>query len=49
LNLIRLLRESFAPDVAEDLTKRLVRAIACEDQEKFMRRVRAIREQKGRR
>jgi hypothetical protein len=48
LNLIRLIRESFEPPVADDLTKRLIRAIAYEDQEKFVRRVRAIREQKGR-
>lgn len=46
LNLIRLIRESFAPDVANDLSKRLVRAIANEDQAKFTRRLRQLREQR---
>jgi hypothetical protein len=44
LNLIRLIRESFDEDVAGDLTRRLIRAIASEDSEKFSRRLRAIRE-----
>jgi hypothetical protein len=44
LNLVRLIRESFDEATATDLTKRLVRAIACEDQTKFSRRLRAIRE-----
>ena len=48
LNLVRLIRESFEPDVANDLTKRLVRAIATEDQAKFSRRLRALREEKTR-
>ena len=44
LNLIRLIRESFDEEVANDLSKRLVRAIANEDQEKFIRRCRQLRE-----
>lgn len=48
LNLIRLIRESFNEDQAEDLTKRLVRAIATGDQSKFSRRLRMIRENKNR-
>ena len=44
LNLIRLIRESFDEEVAADLSKRLVRAIASEDQEKFTRRCRQLRE-----
>ena len=44
LNLVRLIRESFDEATANDLTKRLIRAIACEDQTKFSRRLRAIRE-----
>ncbi len=48
LNLIRLIRESFEPEIAADLTKRLVRAIAQEDQRKFTRRLRALREAKAR-
>lgn len=46
LNLIRLIRESFDEDTATDLSKRLVRAIINEDQEKFCRRLRAIRQTK---
>jgi hypothetical protein len=48
LNLIRLIRESFEPEIAADLTKRLLRAIAQEDQRKFTRRLRALREAKAR-
>ena len=44
LNLIRLIRESFDEETANDLSKRLVRAIANEDQEKFTRRCRQLRE-----
>jgi hypothetical protein len=46
LNLIRLIRESFDEATAKDLSKRLVRAIVNEDQEKFCRRLRAIRHAK---
>jgi hypothetical protein len=46
LNLIRLIRESFDEDVAGDLSRRLIRAIASEDPEKFSRRLRSIRETK---
>jgi hypothetical protein len=46
LNLIRLIQESFAEDVAGDLTRRLLRAIASEDPEKFSRRLRTLREKK---
>lgn len=48
LNLMRLIRESFDEDIAADLSKRLVRAIATEDQAKFCRRLRAMRESKNR-
>lgn len=44
LHLMRLIRESFDEDIAEDLSKRLVRAIAHEDQDKFTRRLRQLRE-----
>jgi hypothetical protein len=44
LNLVRLIRESFSDEVATDLSKRLVRAIASEDPEKFSRRLRQLRE-----
>lgn len=46
LNLIRLIRESFDEEIAGDLTRRLVRAIASEDEEKFSRRLRTLREAK---
>jgi hypothetical protein len=48
LNLIRLIRESFSEDQADDLAKRLVRAIQTGDQSKFSRRLRMIRENKNR-
>jgi hypothetical protein len=49
INLIRLIRESYDEEIASDLSKRLVRAIASEDQEKFTRRLRQLREsRKGR-
>jgi hypothetical protein len=48
LHLLRLIRESFDADIANDLSKRLVRAIATEDQTKFSRRLQAIREAKNR-
>ena len=44
LHLVRLIRESFDEDIANDLSKRLIRAIASEDQEKFTRRLRQLRE-----
>jgi hypothetical protein len=48
-NLIRLIRESFDDDVANNLIKCLVRAIACEEQGKFTRRLKALREAKAKR
>ncbi len=44
LNLIRLIRESFDEDTANDLSKRLIRSITSEDQEKFTRRLKQLRE-----
>ena len=44
LNLIRLINESFDEETASDLSKRLIRAIANEDQEKFTRKLRQLRE-----
>jgi len=46
LNLIRLIHESFDDDTASDLSRRLVRAIASADSEKFSRRLRTLRESK---
>lgn len=49
MNLIRLLRETYDAEIAEDLSKRLVRSIASGDEEKFRRRVRSIREARQKR
>lgn len=46
-NLIKLVEESFDPDTAEDLTKRLLSAIKNDDTEKFCRKIRQIREPKN--
>jgi hypothetical protein len=46
LHLIKLIRESFDENTAGDLSRRLVRAIASEDPEKFSRRLRTLRETK---
>lgn len=47
LHLVRLMRESYETATAEDLTKRLLRAIASADEEKFRRGVRNLRESRG--
>jgi membrane peptidoglycan carboxypeptidase len=44
LNLVALIKENFDEETASDLTKRLVRSILSEDQEKFTRKVRQLRE-----
>ncbi len=46
LHLIKLIRESFDETTAGDLSRRLIRAIASEDPEKFSRRLRTLRETK---
>ena len=46
-NLIKLVEESFPPELADDLTKRLLSAIKNDDSEKFCRKVRQIRESKN--
>lgn len=45
-NLIKLVEQSYPPEVAEDLTKRLLSAIKNDDSEKFCRKVRQVRESK---
>ena len=42
-NLISLIRESYDPDVEEDLVKRLHRSISSSDQKKFMRKIKELR------
>jgi hypothetical protein len=44
LNLINLIKETYDEETTNDLTKRLVRAILSEDQSKFTRRTRQLRE-----
>ncbi len=43
-NLIELVESNYSPEVAEDLTKRLLSAIKNNDSEKFCRKVRQVRE-----
>lgn len=43
-HLLRLVRESFGAEISDDLTKRLLRAIASGDPEKFSRKLRSLRE-----
>ena len=43
-HLMHLIRESYDTETAEDLQKRLVNAIRSNDEGKFKRRIRAIRE-----
>lgn len=45
-NLVRMIRETYSDVEADDLTKRLARAIINDDEEKFTRRVRQFREAK---
>ncbi len=46
-NLIRLVEDSYSPEMADDLTKRLLSAIRNDDSEKFCRKIRQIRENKN--
>ena len=43
-HLMHLIRESYDPETADDLQKRLINAIRTEDEQKFRRRIRQIRE-----
>ncbi len=43
-NLMRLIRESYDAETADDLQKRLINAIRSEDENKFRRGIRQIRE-----
>lgn len=43
VHLLKLIRESYDAEIAEDLSKRLVRSILSEDEEKFRRKIRAIK------
>ena len=45
-NLINLIKESYEPEVADDLVKRLHRSIISSDQMKFMRKIKELRKNK---
>ena len=44
INLINLIKESYNHEIADDLTKRLLRAISSGDEDKFRRGIRNLRE-----
>ena len=46
INLVRLIRESFPEEQADDLVKRLHRSIMSEDERKFTRKIKEIRKTK---
>lgn len=43
-NLIALLEENYDPEMAEELTRRLINSIKSGDEQKFRRKIRQIRE-----
>lgn len=43
-NLMHLIRENYDAETADDLTKRLINSFRSEDENKFRRRIRQIRE-----
>lgn len=46
VHLIKLIKESYDSETADDLAKRLVRSILSEDEEKFRRKIRSIKKDK---
>ena len=45
-NLLKQIKENYDDDTSDDLSRRLIRAIASGDEEKFNRKLRSIRESK---
>jgi hypothetical protein len=45
-NLINLIKESYEPEIADDLIRRLHRSIVSSDQMKFMRKIKDLRKTK---
>jgi hypothetical protein len=43
VNLVQLIKESYPPEVSEDLIKRLYRSIVTEDDKKFKRKIIELR------
>lgn len=46
INLINTIRESYSPEVAADLERRLINSIKAQDSSKFSRGVRKLKESK---
>ena len=46
VNLVRLIRENYNDDDADDLVKRLYRSIISEDDKKFLRKIKELRGKK---
>jgi hypothetical protein len=46
INLVRLIRETYPDEQAEDLVKRLHRSIMSEDDKKFTRKIKEIRKER---
>ncbi len=46
VNLVHLIKESYSAEDADDLIKRLYRSIIAEDEKKFSRKIREIRNKK---
>ena len=48
MNLMTLIRESYSEEEADELTKRLINSIRGEDEAKFIRGIRKLREEEER-
>lgn len=46
LNLVNLIKESYSPEEADDLIKRLYRSMISEDNRKFTRKIKELRKSK---
>ncbi len=46
INLVQLIKETYPDDVAQDLVKRLHRSIVSEDNKKFLRKIKELKNEK---
>lgn len=46
VNFINYIKENYDPEISDDLSKRLVRSILSNDEDKFCRKIRALRKDK---
>ncbi len=46
VNLVQLIKETYPDDVAQDLVKRLHRSIISEDNKKFLRKIKDLKNEK---